>query len=91
MYENVSVTHLTHHPLAALDPSPFHDLCATDYQGGCEFYSYDVFRRLYNDAVESMLHYKHIAETNCQEINVLHAHCHELECCLMELADVDDQ
>ena len=89
MYENVSVTQLQHHTLAALEPAPFFDLCAIDYHGNNEFYSYDIFRRLYNDAVESMLHYKRTAEISHLEIDSLRAHCHELECRLMELTSSD--
>ena len=90
MYEDISVTALTHHVLARLEAAPFHDLCATDYHGNCEFYSYDTFRRLYNDAVESMLHYKVLAEKNRLEADDLVSRCHELECCIRELADADD-
>ena len=89
MYEDISVTSLTHRVLADLAPAPFHDLCATDYTDGCEFYSYDTFRRLYNDAVESMLHYKDLAEKNRMEADDLFSRCHELECCIMELADAE--
>lgn len=90
MYEDISVTSLTHRVLAGLAPAPFHDLCATDYTDGCEFYSYDTFRRLYNDAVESMLHYKCLAEKNRMETDDLASRCHELECCIRELAKTDD-
>lgn len=89
MYENVSITQLQHHALAALEPAPFYDLCATDHHGNSEFYSYDIFRRLYNDAVESMRHYKRTAESNHLEIDDLRARCHELECRLMELTSSD--
>lgn len=90
MYEDISVTSLTHRVLADLAPAPFHDLCAKDYTDNCEFYSYDTFRRLYNDAVESMLHYKSLAEKNRMEADDLTSRCHELECCIRELANTDD-
>ena len=90
MYEDISVTSLTHHVLADLKPAPFDDLCATDYHGASKFYSYNTFRRLYNDAVESMLHYKSLAEKNRLEADDLASRCHDLECCIRELTETDD-
>ena len=89
MYTNVSVTNLAHRTLACLEAAPFSDLCATDRQGRSEYYSFDVFRRLYNDAVESMLHYKKLAEDCRTEAEGLSLRCRELECQLMELTDTD--
>ena len=78
---------LKHRILISLDPAPFEDLCAADLQGGTEFYSFDVFRRLYNDAVESMLYYRKLAQANRSEADALHVRCQKLECALMELTD----
>ena len=90
MEDKVSVTSLQHHILASLEASPFYDLYAVDYNDNSEFYSFDTFRRLYNDAVESMLHYRLIALEQYSEISELHSRCHELECSIRELSDIDD-
>ena len=90
MYEKASITCLKHQILVSLEPAPFHDLCAAGSLGDTEFYSFDVFRRLYNDAVESMLYYKKLAESNRSEVDSLLAHCQKLEIALMEQSDPSD-
>ena len=86
LHENASVTALEHRILATLEPAPFSDLCAEDYHGNTEFYSFDVFRRLYNDAVESMQFYEQLAEGYCNAADMYRAQCENLEKHLMEYA-----
>ena len=56
--KHLSVTKMNHVLLDSLSDAPFDDLAATDFSGNIELYSFDSFRRLYNDAVESMLSYR---------------------------------
>ena len=91
MYEKASVTSLKHHLLASLGPAPFADLCATDHHENTELYSFDVFRRLYNDAVESMLYYQKLAQTSQEQADAYSHRCQELEYRLMELCCPDDE
>ena len=85
LYENASVTDLQHCILATLEPAPFTDLHVEDYQGNSGYYSFDIFRRLYNDAVESMQFYKRLAEDYCNTADMYRAQCENLEHHLMEL------
>ena len=84
LHENASVTALEHHVLATLEPAPFNDLYAEDFQGNAKFYSFDVFRRLYNDAVESMLFYQKLARDYCDKSEMYREQCANLENGLME-------
>ena len=56
-----SVTSMQHHLLQELEILPFDDeLLAMGFDSSSEVYSLDEFRRLYNDAVESMHHYQYL-------------------------------
>ena len=75
----VSVTNRKHQVLERLSSAPFDDLYATDYKGEISYYSFDTFRRLYNDAVESMLCYERLTESYRQEAEQYRKSCDELE------------
>ena len=56
-----SLTTMQHHPLQELEILPFDDeLLAIGFDSSSEVYSLDEFRRIYNDAVESMHHYRYL-------------------------------
>ena len=81
----LSVTNLTHHLLETLEESPFGGLHAVSYDGGSDFYDLDLFRRLYNDAVESMHSYQSLAAALDREAEKYRLECDRLEGCLHEL------
>lgn len=87
LFENGSVTSLQHQILARLQLGPFEDLCAEDYEGNLELYSTDLFRRLYNDAVESMLYYRQLAEKYSDEADSFREQCEALEQRLLDLTE----
>ena len=84
---NLSVTNLTHHLLETLEESPFGGLYAVGYDGKSECYDLDLFRRLYNDAVESMHGYQALAATLGREADIYRLECDRLENCLREICD----
>ena len=62
MINDMSLTSMYHNTLIDLATAPFDDLTAKDEYGDTVCYSLDQFRRLYNDAVESMRAYRRAAE-----------------------------
>ena len=90
MIKDISVTSMSHHPLSSLSSAAFDDLCAEAYDGSSFYCSFDQFRRLYNDAVESMLAYKDIAQSLDCELEEARSHIAKLENALREFADPDD-
>ena len=84
---NLSVTNLSHHLLETLEESPFDGLYAVGYDGKSECYDLDLFRRLYNDAVESMRSYQALASEYAREAEKYRLECDRLEGCLHEICD----
>jgi hypothetical protein len=78
---------MKHCLLERLDPTPFNDLCVTDFHGNTYYLCLDAFRRLYNDALESMNCYEQFAETCRLEAEKLRQRCERLEDRLMELSE----
>ena len=65
---DTSVTSMQHHLLQELESLPFDDdLLAVGFDSSTEVYSLDEFRRLYNDAVESMHHYRYLLSRQMEE------------------------
>ena len=63
-----SVTNMQHHLLKDLEPLPFDDMLFADgFDNSSVVYSFDEFRRLYNDAVETMYHYRYLLSRQKQE------------------------
>ena len=62
MIEKQSLTNMNHVIIEELSPAPFDELALRLHSGEYQFLSYDMFRRLYNDAVESMQAYRKLAE-----------------------------
>ena len=58
---------------------------AVGYDGESECYSLDLFRRLYNDAVESMRGYQALASEHAREVEKYRMECDRLEGCLHEV------
>lgn len=85
---DLSVTSMSHQLLKALSPAPFDDLCADLDDGSYRYYSLDQFRRLYNDAVESMRAYEELAGTLELQLELCRDRNSELEHSLMEYADM---
>ena len=83
-----SVTSMKHHLLKLFEPSPFFDLCADGFDGSSAYYTYDEFRRLYNDAVESMLHYQHLLSKAKNELDEAREEANKYYLALMEQADL---
>lgn len=84
---NISVTSMKHRILSSLGSSPFDDLFAEDYQGDIQCYSFDAFRRLYNDAVESMNSYRTLLSALEEERDRFASRCSELEGYLKDLSE----
>lgn len=60
--DHLSITNMKHKIIASLEPVPFDDeLRLSFYDDDPVFCPFDSFRRLYNDAVESMQGYKDLA------------------------------
>ena len=57
MISSQSITSMQHAILKELESAPFDELALLTESGDRKFISYDLFRRLYNDAVESMNNY----------------------------------
>ncbi len=81
----LSVTGFEHRLLESLEESPFGGLYAVGYDGESECYSLDLFRRLYNDAVESMRGYQALASEYAREAEKYRMECDRLEGCLHEV------
>ena len=88
-HDDISVTSMKHTVLSGLESVPLKDLgnlCAVDLHGGARFYSFDSFRRLYNDAVESMDAYRRLLASAEEERDFYASRCSELEAALREMA-----
>jgi len=81
----LSVTGFEHRVLETLEESPFGGLYAASYDGKSECYDLDLFRRLYNDAVESMRGYQALAAEYTRETEKYRLECDRLENCLREI------
>ena len=90
MIKNMSVTSMSHKFITDLLIDPFDGLCAVDNEGCFENYSLDQFRRLYNDALESMLAYRQVAQDLENDLETLRRHNSKLEQSLREFAEQDD-
>ena len=86
-YQNISVTSMEHRLLSALGSAPFDDLFAEDFKGDMQFYSFDAFRRLYNDAVESLNCYRSLVSSLEEERSFYFSRCSELEDSLRDLSE----
>ena len=86
-YQNISVTSMEHKLLSSLGSAPFDDLFAEDFNGDTQCYSFDAFRRLYNDAVESMNCYRSLVSALEEERSFYSSRCSELENSLRELSE----
>ena len=62
MITSQSITSMQHAILKELESAPFDELALLTESGDRIFISYDLFRRLYNDAVESMNNYMKLAD-----------------------------
>ena len=82
---NISVTSMEHRLISVLDSAPFDDILTEDYQGDVQYYSFDAFRRLYNDAVESMNCYRNVVSSLEKERDLYFSRCSELEDIIREL------
>lgn len=85
--QNISVTSMEHRLLSSLGSAPFDDLFSEDFKGDTQYYSFDAFRRLYNDAVESMNCYRSLVSTLEEERDAYISRCSELEDALRELSE----
>ena len=83
----VSVTSMQHRLLYSMDAAPFDDIVTEDHQGHTEYYTFDSFRRLYNDAVESMNSYRRMLGFVSDERDFYRNRCHDLEDQLRELSE----
>ena len=86
---DMSVTSMSHQIISSLSGDAFDDLCALACDGSCCLYSFDQFRRLYNDAVESMQAYKDLSARLMIQLEEARDCNNELQQCLMEYADID--
>ena len=86
-FQNISVTSMEHRLLSSLGSAPFDDLFAEDFKGDMQFYSFDAFRRLYNDAVESLNCYRSLVSSLEEERDIYISKCSELEDYLRELTE----
>ena len=87
MFEQLSVTEMKHALLETLENAPFSDLAAITYDGKYLGFSYDQFRRLYNDAVESMRAYRDLASKYEHDYEEELHRSARLEQCLRELTE----
>ena len=87
MIENQTITGMNHVIIDDLSPAPFDELSLHLHSGEYQFLSYDMFRRLYNDAVESMQAYKKLAEDYQQKYITEHEYADSLQQSLIELSD----
>ena len=90
MMTSQSITTMQHSIIRELEPAPFDELTFLTDSGDRKFISYDMFRRLYNDAVETMnsnmkladdCHHKYESELSRNSM---------LEQRLMELSEAED-
>ena len=86
-FQNISVTSMEHRLLSSLGTAPFDDLFAEDFNGDVQCYSFDAFRRLYNDAVESLICYRSLVSALEEERNFYYSRCNELEDSLRALTE----
>lgn len=89
MIKNMSLTKMSHKLIDTLSAAPFDDLFAEYPDGTTDTFSFDQFRRLYNDAVESMNAYRFMAGTLDYELDGLQRHCDSLNAALMDYAGTD--
>lgn len=90
MIEKQSITNLNHGIIDELSPAPFDELALRLHSGEYQFLSYDMFRRLYNDAVESMQAYRKLAEDYQQKYVAEHEYADRLQQSLIELSDASE-
>lgn len=77
---DITVTSMEHRLIKELSPASFDDgLAAEGYDGNIIFLSYDSFRRLYNDALESIQQALRIISELEDERNKLSEYCASLE------------
>ena len=89
MIKNMSLTNMSHKLIDTLSSGAFDDLFTENMDGSTDNYSFDQFRRLYNDAVESMNSYKLIACTLDHELENSRKHSDELYNSLLEFTEND--
>ena len=87
MISNQSITSMKHVLIKELAPAPFEELVIYTDAGEHHLLTYDMFRRLYNDAVDSMISYRTLAEDYLQKYEAETARCNMLEQSLMELSE----
>ena len=85
-----SITSMEHSIIRELEPAPFEELTLLTDSGDRKFISYDVFRRLYNDAVESMNCYMKLTDDYRHKYENEHSRNNMLEQSLMELSVSED-
>ena len=76
---DITVTSMKHCLIKELVPAPFDDLVAKGYDGTISFLSFDSFRRLYNDALESLQQALRIISELESERDQLSEYCASLE------------
>lgn len=81
---DITVTSMEHHIIKELGPAPLGDLMSKAYDGNTSFHSYDAFRRLYNDALESLQETLRIISSLEAERNRLSEYCTFLENAIYE-------
>lgn len=82
-----SITDLKHHLLKTLENGLSEDLYSEGYDGEYNSYSLDTFRRLYNDALESMYCYRILSDVYRREADEYRQRCDELENCIRETCE----
>ena len=87
MIENQSITEMSHMIITELSPAPFDELALVTNTGDYQFISYDMFRRLYNDAVESMYAYMRLADDYQLKYEAEHELADSLQQSIIELTD----
>ena len=90
MIEKQSITNMNHVIIEELSPAPFDELALRLHSGEYQFLSYDMFRRLYNDAVESMQAYRKLAEDYQKKYVTEHEYADRLQQSLIELSDASE-
>ena len=90
MISSQSITSMQHAILKELESAPFDELALLTESGDRKFISYDLFRRLYNDAVESMNSYMKLADDYRLKYEEEASRNSMLEQDLMELSESKD-
>ena len=90
MINNQSITGMSHTIISNLSSAPFDEIAIKTQSGDHHFLSYDMFKRLYNEAVESMNANMRIAEDYRQKYEAEHDYACRLEASLIELTETAD-